>query len=214
MRIGILTAMDKEFELVSSYVTGREDVVLRASGIGKVNAAVSAYKLIEEEGVDLILNTGCAGAVDPSLNIGDVVIGTSFAYHDVWCGTGNERGQVQGLPANFFADPESLDLLQDTFGGDGTVHFGMVCSGDSFIETAEDDAKVKAVRPDALVCDMEAAAIAQVCYLRDIPFIAYKLVSDSHGDVDRTYASYGNFWDRLAGKSFSVTEQILSALCK
>lgn len=214
MRIGILTAMDKEFELVSSYVAGREDVVLRASGIGKVNAAVSAYKLIEEEGVDLILNTGCAGAVDPSLNIGDVVIGTSFAYHDVWCGTGNERGQVQGLPASFFADPESLDLLRDTFGEDGTVHFGMVCSGDSFIETAEDDAKVKAARPDALVCDMEAAAIAQVCYLRDIPFIAYKLVSDSHSDVDRTYASYGNFWDRLAGKSFSVTGQILSALCK
>lgn len=214
MRIGILTAMDKEFELVSSYVAGREDVVLRASGIGKVNAAVSAYKLIDEDGVDLILNTGCAGAVDPSLNIGDVVIGISFAYHDVWCGTGNERGQVQGLPANFFADPESLDLLRDTFAEDRTVHFGMVCSGDSFIETAEDDAKVKTVRPDALVCDMEAAAIAQVCYLRDIPFIAYKLVSDSHSDVDRTYASYGNFWGRLAEKSFSVTGQILSTLCK
>ena len=68
--------------------------------MGKVTAAITAERLCHQ-GVDLILFIGIAGGIDSSLNLGDVVISTQLAYHDVWCGTPNQKGQVQDLPLYF-----------------------------------------------------------------------------------------------------------------
>ena len=213
MKIGVLTAMDKEFRLVSELAGKQDNIVVRASGIGKVNAAVAAYKLIAEEKVDAIINTGCAGGVDPLVKIGDVVIGSACAYHDVWCGVENEAGQIQGLPVLFDAEPMLLRKIAMEFGADPKVHIGTICTGDQFLETAEDDARVKKVRPDALACDMEATAIAQVCYKLGVPFIAYKVISDVHyAGADKAVQQYDNFWGNLADESFGVLERLFKAV--
>ena len=213
MKIGILTAMDKEYRLVSELVGSDSDFVVRASGIGKVNAAVAAYKLIAEDGVDLIVNTGCAGGVDSTVGIGDVVIGSACAYHDVWCGVENEAGQIQGLPVLFEADPVLLRKIAAEFGADPKVHIGTICTGDQFLETEADDRKVKSVRPDALACDMESTAIAQVCYKAGKPFIAYKVISDVHyNGADKTLQMYDDFWNRLAGESFEILKRLFHAV--
>lgn len=213
MKIGVLTAMDKEFRLVSELAGDNPDIVVRASGIGKVNAAVAAYKLIAEDKVDAIINTGCAGGVDPTVAIGDVVIGSACAYHDVYCGVENEAGQIQGLPVLFDAEPQLLRKVAAQFGADPKVHIGTICTGDQFLETAEDDARVKSVRPDALACDMEATAIAQVCYLHgDVPFIAYKVISDVHYDSDKAIQMYDNFWSNLADESFEILKRLFKVL--
>ena len=213
MKIGVLTAMDKEFRLVSELAGDNPDIVVRASGIGKVNAAVAAYKLIAEDKVDAIINTGCAGGVDPTVAIGDVVIGGACAYHDVYCGVENEAGQIQGLPVLFDAEPQLLRKVAVEFGADPKVHIGTICTGDQFLETAEDDARVKSVRPDALACDMEATAIAQVCYLNgDVPFIAYKVISDVHYDSDKAIQMYDNFWNNLADESFEILKRLFKVL--
>ncbi len=213
MKIGVLTAMDKEFRLVSELAGSDPDMVVRASGIGKVNAAVAAYKLIAEEKVDVIINTGCAGGVDPLMKIGDVVIGSACAYHDVWCGVENEAGQIQGLPVLYDAEPMILRKVAMEFGADPKVHIGTICTGDQFLETAEDDARVKKVRPDALACDMEATAIAQVCYKQGIPFIAYKVISDVHySGADKTLQQYDDFWSNLAEESFGILRRLFKAV--
>lgn len=213
MKIGVLTAMDKEFRLVSELAGDNPDIVVRASGIGKVNAAVAAYKLIVEDKVDAIINTGCAGGVDPTVAIGDVVIGSACAYHDVYCGVENEAGQIQGLPVLFDAEPQLLRKVAVEFGADPKVHIGTICTGDQFLETADDDARVKSVRPDALACDMEATAIAQVCYLNgDVPFIAYKVISDVHYDSDKAIQMYDNFWSNLADESFEILKRLFKVL--
>ena len=213
MKIGILTAMDKEFNLVADLVGSDPDFVVRASGIGKVNAAVAAYKLIAEDKVGLIVNTGCAGGVDPTVGMGDVVIGSACAYHDVWCGAGNEAGQIQGLPVLFEADPILLRKIAVEFGADPKVHIGTICTGDRFLETEADDKNVKSMRPDALACDMESAAIAQVCYKLSKPFIAYKVISDVHySGADKTLRMYDDFWNKLAGESFEIFKRLLHAL--
>lgn len=205
--------MDKEFRLVKELVGDDPGFIVRASGIGKVNAAVAAYKLIAEEKADLIINTGCAGGVDPLVKIGDVVIGSACAYHDVDCGVENEAGQIQGLPVLFDAEPMLLRKVAAEFGADPKVHIGTICTGDQFLTTAEDDARVKSVRPDALACDMEAAAIAQVCYLSgNVPFLAYKVVSDVHYDTDKAVQMYENFWSNLADESFEVLKRLFKAL--
>jgi len=212
MKIGVLTAMDKEFRLVSELVGSDRDFVVRASGIGKVNAAVAAYKLISEDKVDMIINTGCAGGVDPIVSIGDVVIGSACAYHDVYCGVENEAGQIQGLPVRFDADPKLLRKVALEFGADPKVHIGTICSGDQFLETAEDDKRVKGVQADALACDMEATAIAQVCYLNNVPFIVYKVISDVHYEADKTIQMYENFWSNLADESFEILKRLFKAV--
>ena len=204
--------MDKEFRLVSELAGSNPDLVVRASGIGKVNAAVAAYKLIAEDGVEAIINTGCAGGVDPTVAIGDVVIGSACAYHDVWCGVENEAGQIQGLPVLFEAEPALLRKIATEFGADPKVHIGTICTGDQFLTSAEDDAKVKSVRPDALACDMEAAAIAQVCYRLGVPFVAYKVVSDVHYDADKSCQMYDDFWNTMADESFTILKRLFKVL--
>ncbi len=63
-------------------LNGRQVVVGR-SGTGKVNAAIIATLLIGQFNPSAILFSGTAGAVDPALLPGDVVIGETVAQHDV-----------------------------------------------------------------------------------------------------------------------------------
>ena len=61
----LLETMDYKEE-VGGYFTGiigNYEIVLVRSGIGKVNAAMTAQKLISEFHVDAIINTGIAGAM-------------------------------------------------------------------------------------------------------------------------------------------------------
>ena len=80
---------------------GGNHVILTQCGIGKVNAAVGATELIRRFAPDCIISTGVAGGIDACLKVMDVVVSERLVYHDVWCGEGNEYGQVQGLPAAY-----------------------------------------------------------------------------------------------------------------
>nr|MCU0326967.1 5'-methylthioadenosine/S-adenosylhomocysteine nucleosidase [Spirosomataceae bacterium] len=98
-RIAILGAMPEEVQLLESqlqnpktknilgfnFKTGKlmgKKVVIAETGIGKVNAATVTTLLIKEFSPQSIIFTGIAGAVNPNLNQGDVVIGSKLAYHD------------------------------------------------------------------------------------------------------------------------------------
>lgn len=208
-RIGVLTAMEQEYSLALSFVAAVPGLIVGRSGIGKVNAALATRKLLDE-GVDLIVNTGCAGGLNEMLSVGDAVIGTSFSYHDVWCGPGNERGQVQGFPLSFDVPSNLRAGLEERFVEDPGVHFGEITSGDSFIESVEDDERVLSVRPNALACDMESGAIAQTCYLSGVPFLACKIISDVHGGgASESWSMYEDFWSRAAEESFGILKRIV-----
>ena len=152
MKIGIITAMTVEHEQVVKLLRNKREhsggpfnftegeaggntLVLMQCGIGKVNAAAGAVELISRFGPDCIVSTGVAGGIDSCLKVMDVVVSRHIAYHDVWCGEGNEYGQVQGLPARFAGDETllqcALALTPEVEGM--TVHGGLICSGDKFI---------------------------------------------------------------------------------
>lgn len=118
MTIGVISAMDSEHrqlverlqeKKVADYghlhyvegLLGGNHVILTQCGIGKVNAAVGATELIRRFAPDCIISTGVAGGIDVCLKVMDVVVSERLVYHDVWCGEGNEYGQVQGLPAAY-----------------------------------------------------------------------------------------------------------------
>ena len=115
MKIGIIVAMDKELQQLQQLFAG-SDVRVEKCGIGKVNAALGAQRMINEFQPDIIISSGCAGGNGDDIQIQDVVVSTELTYHDVYCGTAVDNctiyGQVQGLPARFPADPELLEKAQ------------------------------------------------------------------------------------------------------
>ncbi|MEX5944003.1 5'-methylthioadenosine/adenosylhomocysteine nucleosidase [Mammaliicoccus sciuri] len=157
-----------------------KQVVLAQSGIGKVNAAITATLLINEFKPDLIINTGSAGSVDSELNIGDIIISNKVYYHDVNATAfGYKLGQVPSMPEFYETDKELIDLAKSSIEQldlNGIV--GEVATGDSFIGSIDQRKVIKSNFPTASVVEMEAGAIAQTCYQYNVPIIVTRAVSD------------------------------------
>lgn len=216
MKIGFIIAMDIEYAHMLNVVGGaegvfgRHDIVLRKSGIGKVNAAIGAVEMIRNYQPDCILSTGLAGGIDASLNVRDIVVGEAVSYHDVWCGEGNAKGQVQGLPSWYKGDRRLLDVALQNH--PERVRAGLICTGDQFITDAERLQVIKRDFPEGLACDMESAAIAQACYLYNVPFLSIRVISDTPGRVDDHQQQWEDFLSTMADHSFRWMREYLTLL--
>lgn len=213
MRIGIIAALDREYEELCKLLGGRSEgrlgnneIVLAHSGMGKVNSAIKAENLIASRQLDAIVNSGVAGGLSDSLKSMDCIAATEVVYHDVWCGEGNEYGQVQGFPARFKCDPHLLETASFVPG----IKTGLVTSGDFFIATKEQGDAILKHFPEALAVDMESGSIAQVCHLHGIPFLSLRIISDVAGENHQQ--EYDNFWSQLADNSFAAIESFLKLL--
>ena len=223
MIYGIIVAMDSEMDMLKNemteieeteangftFVTGRigaSTVTATRYGIANVNAAVGAMTLIDDFRPDAVINTGIAGGTGNGAGVLDVVVGTEVGYYDVWCGPGLPVGQVQGLPDIFPCDLSTFDL--DKVRGKDGVMFGLIASGDRFISTPADLRSVLAVRPAALAVDMESGAIAQVCYLRKVPFLALRVVSDTPGAANH-HEQYADFWSLAPKSTFAMLHTLI-----
>ena len=225
MKIGIIAAMASEREQLArlvkgmrteqhglfEYTVGRlggNTLYIMECGIGKVNAAVGASELMAHMQPDVVVSTGVAGGIDEKAGVMEVVAASEVVYHDVWCG--NEVGQIQDMPARFVCDGRLLSVAV-SLDASVPVHAGLICTGDKFItERAELDA-IKAEFPEGLAVDMESAAIAQVCHLYRVPFISFRIISDTPG-ADAHWQQYENFWETMADRSFGVVRTFLEGL--
>ncbi|MBQ6080224.1 MAG: 5'-methylthioadenosine/adenosylhomocysteine nucleosidase [Muribaculaceae bacterium] len=225
MKIGIIVAMRKELDLLLPLLqnseesrmsgfefhrgkVGRHDVMVMQCGIGKVNAAMGALMLVNNFSPNYVINTGVAGGADKSVNVMDMVAGARVAYHDVWCGPESELGQVQGLPLYFEGAERLLELLPER----DDIHKGLICSGDQFIDTMEQVERIKGNFPDALAVDMESGAIAQVCYLNKVPFLALRVISDSPGASHDNTRQYLDFWNDAPQETFLQLQDMINKL--
>lgn len=192
---------------------GNNEIILWQCGIGKVNAAVGTMRLIQEHHPDAIISTGLAGGIDPLMRVMDVLAATQCVYHDVDCGVGLgcERGQVQGLPTRFDADPHLLDHALEVK-GDAALRTGLICTGDQFITDRERQNEIKRNFPDGLACDMESTAIAQTCYLQKIPFLSLRVISDTPGNTDNHQMQWEEFLASMCDLSFHFVKQYLETL--
>lgn len=200
MTIGIIGAMDEEIELLkqnmtdkkeqevagSLFVEGRlrgKEVVLLKSGIGKVNAAMSTTILHERFRIDKVINTGSAGGFAKDLEVGDIVVSSLVTHHDVDVTAFQyDYGQVPGMPAMYAADEtlmtKAMEAIKET---DAKAARGIIATGDSFMQ---EEGRVDFVRgkfPEMIAAEMEAAAIAQVCYKYGTPFVVIRALSDIAG---------------------------------
>ena len=211
MKIGIIGAMEPEvahliasmeaaesqtiagIEFVAGQLNGQEVIVTR-SGIGKVAASIATTLLIEKYQPDYVINTGSAGGFVDSLEIGDIVISSEVRHHDVdVTAFGYEIGQMAQQPAAFMPDAKLVEAAKkavDSLGEVKTIE-GLICTGDSFICDPERTAVMLKHFPTMAACEMEAAAIAQVCHQFQVPFVVIRSLSDNaNNDSPVDFDSY------------------------
>lgn len=199
MKVGIIGAMEPEvahlIESMSSktsqtvagieFVSGQladKDIIVTRSGIGKVAASMATTLLIEKYAPDAIINTGSAGGFSPELNIGDIVIASEVRHHDVdVTAFGYEIGQMAQQPAAFICDSQLVDAAKKAISQVGEVNAieGLICTGDSFICDPIRTKQMLAHFPSMAACEMEGAAIGQVCHQFTIPFVVIRSLSDN-----------------------------------
>lgn len=174
-----------QMEFLEGELEGCQAVVVR-SGIGKVNAAVCTQILVDEFGVDGVINTGIAGSLKAEINIGDIVLSTDALQHDMDAQAfGYEPGQIPRVDTlSFKADEKMIALAKECcekVNPEIGVFTGRVVSGDQFISDKEK--KKWLTDTFAGYCtEMEGAAIAQVCYFNHIPFLIVRAISDKADD--------------------------------
>ena len=216
MKIGIIVAMDKELQQLQKLFNN-ENVRVEKCGIGKVNAALSAQRMINEFHPDIIISSGCAGGNGDDISIQDVVVSAELAYHDVYCGTAIDDttvyGQVQGMPVRFKGDEELLRVAQQFSAQNSQfkIHTGLIVTGAWFVDSKEKMREIIGHFPEAKAVDMESAAIAQTCYINKVRFISFRVISDMPlKDTDAS--QYHDFWNTIAENSFHVTKTFVESL--
>ena len=229
VKTGIIGAMDEEVDELKTAMTetnitqiaraefyeGKldgQDVVVVKCNVGKVNAAVCTQIMIDVFGVDRIINTGVAGSLDAEIDIGDIVVSTDAVQHDMDVTVlGYARGEIPGSGQfTFPADEEmrkSAVKAVEELAPDIHVFEGRVCSGDQFIASHQQKESIIA-EFSGLCCEMEGAAIAQVCCLNDIPFVIIRAISDKADDSEEM--SYMEFEHAAAERCARITRYMIS----
>lgn len=230
MKIAIIGAMEEEVTILRDKFENREEtiiggcefstgtingaeVILLKSGIGKVNAALSTAVLLEKYQPDYVINTGSAGGFHASLNVGDVVISSEVRHHDVdVTAFGYEYGQVPGLPPAFEADAKLVEASQKGAQKitDIQVATGLIATGDSFMSDPERVEYIRGKFDHLYAVEMEAAAIAQVCYQFKVPFVVIRSLSDIAGKESNI--SFDQFLDTAAKNSAALVLNIVEEL--
>jgi adenosylhomocysteine nucleosidase len=229
-KIGVIGAMKEEIELFHQHmdqVTSStkanvqftegqcfgKSIVLCKSGVGKVNAAVTTQILIDTFGVDAIIFTGVAGAVDPGLNVGDIVISTECLQHDMdVTALGFARGTIPYEETSTFCADESLRNLasqvsRELFGD--KVKEGRVLSGDQFIASREVVNQLY-TELNGTCTEMEGAAVAQVCSMNNTPFVVIRSMSDKADGS--AHVNFAEFTVQASENSYRIVEQMLKRL--
>lgn len=233
MRIGIIGAMELEVnELISKMdidavipyggrkfyvgdINGTE-VVLARCGVGKVNAGSCVQIMVDKFEIDAIINTGVAGSLDSSIDIGDFVLATNAVYHDLEAtGFGYERGQVPQMDIFEFPMSDRLINIAESackkVNPDVKLFKGRVASGDQFISAKEIKENIKKWF-SPLCVEMEGAAMAHVAYLNGIECLIIRAISDKADDSAQV--DYPVFEAKAAADCARMVLEMMDVLAK
>ena len=176
-------------------------VVAVFSRMGKVAAAATVTQLITTYGATAVVFSGVAGAVQPGLAIGDIVLATELIQHDMDASPIFPRYEIPLLGKAVFAVDRQLsaqltaaarefvrhDLRQRVSPAE-LAHFrigtpqvlgGLIASGDKFFASAAEIEGLRRRLPDVACVEMEGAAVAQVCDEYAVRLGVVRTISDS-----------------------------------
>jgi adenosylhomocysteine nucleosidase len=229
-KIGIIGAMEVEVKTLRFLLADAQEsvlggltfmegtlegtkVVIVRSGIGKVNAALCAQRLILQFGVTHVINTGIAGAMAHGLKVLDFVASTDALYHDMDAtGFGYKVTEIPQMPCSDFpADKAMLEAAKTAFAslpeaeGHQLVE-GRIATGDQFISDKALKEQIRTNCSPACV-EMEGTAIAHACYLNKVPFVIIRCMSDMADDTGETTYSFND--ETAANLSAALVRKML-----
>jgi adenosylhomocysteine nucleosidase len=235
--LAIVSAMPEEIEVLVGMLSGAaveehgrrryyrgslhgQEVVATFSRWGKVAAAATVTQLIASFAVSRVVFSGVAGAVQPRLSIGDVVVGTTLIQHDldaspifpryevpllgkaVLNADAQLSAQLTAAAEAFVAHDLPAALAEHTLllfrGRVPKVVSGLIASGDKFFASSAEIAALRERLPSVLCVEMEGAAVAQVCEEYGVPFAVVRTVSDA-GD-EASVADFPRFLREIGGQ--------------
>ena len=224
--IGIIAAMNVEMESLRSHMENTEtdvisgirfvrgtlegkEVVTAVCGIGKVFAALCAQTMIMHYTPDRIINTGVAGTLTDKLDIGSIAVSSAVVQHDMDTSPlGDPVGLISGinkveLPADRLMSGQ-LSACAKIMGI--KTETGVIASGDQFVASGERKAFI-VDHFKAIACEMEGAAIGQVCYVNKVPFCVLRAISDSADGS--SHMDYPTFVKMAAEQSVALLRRFL-----
>ncbi|HEU4789184.1 MAG TPA: 5'-methylthioadenosine/adenosylhomocysteine nucleosidase [Flavobacterium sp.] len=250
-RIGILGAMPEEITGIVGLLKNKQEVVkgMRTYYVGTINnievvvvfsrwgkvaSATTVTHLIVEFGITELFFTGVAGAINPDLNIGDIVIASSLIQHDLDARPIMDRFEIPLLGKTNLCPPkEMLDKAVESIGellsDESLVHLlsssqseifsvlnpkvvvGQIASGDQFFASHEDKGNLLAILPEVLCVEMEGAAVAQVCFEYNIPYVVIRTISDEAND--NSVVNFKEFVSQVASRfGVEIIEKLLKKI--
>ncbi|MCB2299278.1 5'-methylthioadenosine/S-adenosylhomocysteine nucleosidase [Clostridium tagluense] len=157
-----------------------------------------------------IILTGVAGALNKQLEIGDIVISSEVAYHDVSPGILTEyHPWMEDI--YFRPDVELLKLCENvskSFSITSKCHVGRIITGEAFITNNERESLIEKFNP--ICVDMESASVAHTCYVNNIPFIIIRSVSD--GANENASETFAINIEMAALNSIKLVEELIKGL--
>jgi adenosylhomocysteine nucleosidase len=141
-------------EVHTGSLAGR-NVIAALTGIGTTLSAELTERLLSATAISHVVVVGIAGGVDPSVQIGDVVV-----------------------PSVVIAGSTDAEYTPTTV--DGTQPWGRLLTSDA-LETGADVLARHLARQIAAV-DMETAAVARVCEAKGVPWSVFRAISDTMGE--------------------------------
>ena len=222
--IGIIGAMDIEVDALIASMKGKKEkifgsikfvkgklngknVVVAKCGIGKVFAGICAQTMILKYSPSVIINTGVAGSLEKGFNVLDVAVAKNVVQHDMdTSAIGDPKGLISGINVIYVdTDTEVSHALKIAAMRVGcNVKEGTIASGDKFMSDSQEKAQI---HKDfgAIACEMEGAAIGQVCYINKVPFGVLRAISDGDGaEMD-----YMTFAPKAAKQSTNIVKEFL-----
>ncbi len=201
MRIGIIAAEYEEMLAIKNIMENireekiynlifyigkihNKECILVECGVGKVNAARTTQSLIDKFEVNYVINVGSAGSITPELNVQDIVIGKELIQYDfdITQIGDYEKGEICDVGKYFYSDEKLIKLCEETIEDMKDKNFkikiGRIGTADLFFANPE---RAKIVRKEfGMEClEMEGAAIGQVCFLDNVPFLVIRGISDT-----------------------------------
>lgn len=227
--IGIIGAMESETAVIIRemekaetkeisgirFVRGSwagKEIVVATCGVGKVFAALCAEAMILAFQPKCIINTGVAGALDPRLEILDVVIAEQVVQHDMDTSPlGDPVGMISGInKIELPADPRLVASFEKAAKACGANAVrGVIASGDQFIAEQQKKNLIR-TRFNASCCEMEGAAIGQVCHVNKVPFAILRAISD--GASEEAAMDFPAFVKKAAKQSVNILHEALKTV--
>jgi adenosylhomocysteine/aminodeoxyfutalosine nucleosidase len=187
------------------------ELVLAYSKIGKVFSTLTATTMIEHFGADRLLFSGVAGAISPELKVGDLIVATKLAQHDLdITAFGHPFGYVPEGSVYIDTDLDMIALSKEVAKEmQKEVKEGIIATGDQFVANEERKNWIgKTFSADAL--EMEGGSVAVVCNALNVPFFILRAISDA-ADMDASF-SFDAFLEKSAQESATFVMKMVDKI--